>query len=94
MKVAPVQLLLFFLHLAGGEPEGTWRGEGNGWGEDLPVLSQRELNRERLGIQFPFIKVKIMLKINNLKSLYFRINLEKLQTSSQSIRIYPPTQYN
>ena len=57
MTVAPVQLLLFFLHLAGGEPEGTWRGEGNGWGEDLPVLSQRELNRERLGIQFPFIKV-------------------------------------
>ena len=67
MKVVPVQLLLLLLHLAGGEPEGTgwggegdtgWRGEGNiGWGEDLPVLSQRRDKGERLGIQFPVIKV-------------------------------------
>ena len=58
MKVVLVQLLLSLLHLAGGH-EGAGRGEGNGWGEALPVLSIRNMDKERLGIKFPFMKVLI-----------------------------------
>ena len=59
MKVVLVQLLLSHLHLAGGEHEGEGRGEENGWGEALPVLSIRNMDKERLGIKFPFLKVLI-----------------------------------
>ena len=73
MKVAPVQLLLSLLQLAGGGPEGIWKGDGNGWGKDLPVLSQRDDIRERLGIEFPFIKVVSVLKKQYYESSIFRI---------------------
>ena len=59
MKVVLVQLLLSLLHLAGGEHEGAGRGEGNGWGEALPVLIIRNMDQECLGIKFPFMKVLI-----------------------------------
>ena len=66
MKVESVQLLLSLLHLAGGIQESSRRGENNQWEEKLPILSQREFDRERLGIQFPFMKVGLKTSVKNM----------------------------
>jgi len=82
MKVESVQLLLSLLHWAEGIQESSRRGKNNQWEEKLPVLSQREFDRERLGIQFPFMKDKSknvqdkILPIEDASSNFIELNLE------------------